>query len=123
MAKSRTYETFKAIKAITGKRMIVSYVRDEETREPIGVVVAFGKDIVGWSKRKGKGKWNANAGIIQAYVGAVRGDDIDTIPDTNKKFRAIRDAFAQMEERSREYYRLDHPVQHGAIIVAGQVRA
>jgi hypothetical protein len=113
MAKAKTYETYKAIKAITGLRPIVNYVRDEITHEPIGVVIAIGKDQIGWSKRKGKGQWNANAGMIAAYVSALHEDTIDTIPETNKKFVAIRNAYVAMQKRSKDYYRFDHPVTHG----------
>ena len=122
MAKSKTFETFKALRCITGKRPIVNYVRDKDTREPIGVVIAIDKDRVGWSKRKGKGRWNSNAGMIQAYVSAINENGINSIPDTNPKFKAIREAYVAMQDRARDYYRLDHPVKHGTIVVAGQVR-
>ena len=122
MSKSKTYETFKALRFITGKKPIVNYVRDKN-REPIGVVIAINKNKVGWSKRKGNGRWNASAGMISAYVSAIRNDTLDTIPNTNRKFQAIRAAFTAMENRSIEYYKMDHPTKHGAIIVAGQVRA
>lgn len=120
MAKAKTYETRKAIKAITGKTLIVSYVRDEN-RVPIGVVVAIDRDKVGWSKRKGNTQWNASAGVICAFISAQNGDTADSIPTTNAKFRAIKDAFYEMQVRSRDYYRYDHPVTHGTVLRAGNL--
>jgi len=112
MAKGKTYETLKGIRCISGLKPIINYVREEDTREPIGVVIAIGKNQIGWSKKKGTGRWNSSAGVISAYVNAISNSSNCTggdIPETNRKFKLIKEAFNRMAERSEIYYTEDHP--------------
>lgn len=101
----RTKNVLSGIKAITGKNVILKYVRGKN-RKPIGVVIAIDSNVVGWSKCRNGQKWNAAAGIMMAMTSALSRDTPDSTPANAPIFRQ---EFIDMQARSRSYYHAPKP--------------
>ena len=79
------------------KKMLVAYVR--KNRTPYGVVVAIGRNLVGWSKCNKKDKWDKVKGLELAVGRAtITQLDLSTIPPD------MVEPAIKMITRSRRYY-------------------
>lgn len=77
--------------------MLIEYVRNKN-RHPIGVVVAVGKNKIGWSKCNKQDKWDRNLGIQIAKNRAEKGYRT-SVP------HEVKPKIDHMKKRAHKYYR------------------
>ena len=80
-------------------KMLVEYVRNNKN-QPIGVVVAVGKDQVGWSEKHSKDKWNKELGIKIAYGRAIVGSQKGPL-----KQKVFLPYLKKMYDRANRYFK------------------
>lgn len=79
--------------------MLINYVRDKKGR-PFGVVVATGRNLIGWSKCNKSDKWNRELGLKIAAnrsSSCVPSDVVDVPKDMVTHYMS-------MVTRSRKYF-------------------
>ena len=78
---------------------LIEYVRNKN-REPIGVVVALGKNQVGWSRKHNLDKWNREKALRIARGRAIVGSgETVTIPYD------VLPIMEHMIDRSQRYFK------------------
>lgn len=80
-------------------KMLVEYVRDNKNK-PIGVVVATGKNQIGWSEKHNKDKWDKHLGLEIAIGRAINGSD-----KTPMKKKVFRPYVEKMTNRANRYFK------------------
>jgi len=84
--------------------MIKSYVRNEN-REPIGVIVALDRNLIGWSCKNPKDKWDKKKALKIAIGRALKvGLDHAYNVLHNIPVHMI-DPFEEMEKRAERYFK------------------
>lgn len=77
--------------------MLISYVRDDHYK-PIGVIIATGRDKIGYSLCNKKDKWNRETGKRIAFGRAEKGSTI-WIPNS------VKHDYDKMMIRAKKYFK------------------
>jgi len=80
-------------------KMLVEYVRNKNN-QPVGVVVAVGKNQIGWSEKHNKDKWDKYLGLEIAIGRAMNGSV--KYPMKEKVFRPY---INKMYDRADRYFK------------------
>lgn len=87
----------------TEEPKLVKYIR-EENGQPRGVVVALGRDKVGWSVCNPRDQFDKQLGRKIAVGRALEGSGTP-IPRVGRKRDYVRETLNEMHERAQRYFK------------------
>lgn len=90
------------------KNVIIQYIRDEE-KNPFGVVVAEGRNEIGFSLCNPVDHWNRNIGLDIAFGRAEKKSVSEQLQDisihNSEKRQKVHNIIRTVQERAKKYFK------------------